>query len=187
MNGHAPAKIALISNGPSAELFDTYPREMFDTVIGVNWVVERWLCDWWAFCDYTTFLQYTPLADDQGRIPRIFAKWRSLRKIAGLAPKQQNRVAAITCLCTHESIIAPCDTSPAWNATSGTAGLGLAWNLRGVDVYAFGADMHGISDHTGRDNEASRHPVRWREELERWQEITQAIEAYGGRVHRIIE
>ena len=150
-------RIAILSNGPSAVLFDMVRRDCFRSVIGVNWTVNRWLCDWWCFTDWVTFAETQPLND-----PRLCVSKFVPQKLPANAPEHIDRFRAAPEIVIQDEIaLLPLPAElPKWNAFSGCAALGLAWHLRARHVTVFGADMSGEVDHAGRFG-PSRTPERY--------------------------
>ena len=177
-------RLAIISNGPSARLFDEAERSDFDLVAGVNWTVKRWLCDWWVFCDYVTFQDTVPLGK-----PALFLKRAALRKI-----HTHSKPGTSQRLLEHEVIVAHEDGADIpiepnvgfWNNFSGPAALGLAIHLGADRVTVFGADMSGDMDHAGRVG-TSRTPDRWERERGIWAASVAYLHQIGISVQRIGE
>ena len=187
-------RVAIISNGPSAHLFDGARREDFDAVIGVNWTVSRWLCDWWCFCDWPTFVDTQPM-----NRPRLFVSRFALEKLPLNAPEHAERLKGYPQIVVHEEIALPPllapprshgpggpEDLPKWNAFSGCAALGLAWHLRAKRVTVFGADMRGEYDHARRFGH-SRTAERWRHERRIWDGLVVAFQQQAVRVERIVD
>ncbi len=174
--------IAIISNGPSAELFDRVDRDTFDTVVGVNWTVSRWVCDWWCFCDWGTFIKTVPLGT-----PRMFISKHVVEKLPLHSAKHAARLQQ-----WDEQIVVQQDVElpplaediGKWNAFSGCAALGLAWHLGAGRVTVFGADMSGQLDHAGKSG-PSRTPQRWKHERNIWNALTTALENAGVHIHKV--
>lgn len=173
--------VAIISNGPSAERFDGVDRSEFDAVVGVNWTPARWACDWWCFCDWTTFADHVPRGN-----PRLFVKRFAAGKLPRYAPECMERFRAAPEALLHERIAPPPlpDAAGRWNAFSGLAALGLAWHLQATHITVFGADMTGDRDHTGQFGH-SRTPDRWALERQIWNALTASLKAEGVVVQRI--
>ena len=172
--------VAIISNGPSADLFDRADCDGFDVVIGVNWTPARWACDWWCFCDWTTFADHVPRGN-----PRLFVKRFAAEKLPRYAPHCMDRFRAAPQVLLHERIAPPPLPGDVgrWNAFSGLAALGLAQHLQATRITVFGADMTGDRDHTGQFGH-SRTPDRWALERGIWGALTEVLEAEGITVER---
>jgi hypothetical protein len=160
--------VAIISQGPSAD--GTYPNWQKDVMadqlpggviqIGVNFQVDAFVCDYWAFVDAATFDDAKPLgqpiAVDRGNFggPNNFkpgSLWGSWPKI--LVDETWN-------------IPVPEPGMLKWSKFSGILALGLAWKLKPTRLDLFGYDMVGESgcqDRRARVYNRSGH--RW--ELER--------------------
>lgn len=175
-------RVAVISNGPSAHLFDGANRADFDAIIGVNWTVSRWLCDWWCFCDWPTFADTEPL-----NRPRLFVSKFALEKLRLNAPDHVARLKDYPEIVIHEEIALPPlgEDLPKWNAFSGCAALGLAWHLRAKRVTVYGADMEGQHDHAGRFG-CCRTRERWRHERRIWDGLVAALQQQAVQVERIV-
>lgn len=169
-------RIAIISNGPSAKLFDG--RLCYDAVIGVNWTVSRWLCDWWVFCDWITFATTIPLGN-----PSLYVREAAHNKIETHAPEHFERYSAHPEVVLHPEKIRGFHHK--WSAFSGLAALGLAVHLNAKIVRVFGADMGGCDDHDGRFG-GSRTPERWAWELEVWEKNLWAMKQRGIVVERVL-
>jgi hypothetical protein len=173
-------RIAIVSNGPSAAAFDRANRADFDVVIGVNWTVARWACDWWCFCDWTTFADHVPRGN-----PRLFVKRFAASKLPRYAPDCMDRFRAAPEVLLHERIAVP-PLPPGvgrWNAFSGLAALGLARRLQATRITVFGADMTGDRDHTGQFGH-SRTPDRWTLERNIWNALVASLTTEGIIVER---
>ena len=174
--------LAIISNGPSAKLFDRHGRDVFDHVVGVNWTVTRWACDWWCFCDWTTFAETRPLG-----LPRIFLKRTAKEKISTHAPAGTDIRFADYDAVIHEEVV---DIPMAkeigfWNNFSGVAALGMALYLQADRVTVFGADMNGDLDHSGLVGN-SRTEDRWDRERGIWNASVEYLWKQGINVERIL-
>ncbi len=179
--GRRGGHIAIVSNGPSAELFDRANRGDFDVVVGVNWTVARWACDWWCLCDWTTFADHTPRGN-----PKLFIRRFAADKLPRYAPQCVGRFGAAPEVLLHEQIAPPPLPNGAgrWNAFSGLAALGLARHLQAARITVFGADMTGDRDHTGQFGH-SRTPDRWALERRIWHALVGVLEAEGIVVERV--
>jgi len=171
-------KIAIISNGPSAEKFGKTKRK-YDVVIGVNWTCLKWECNWVCAFDGVTFgdgpddvrKNHTPprLCDRDGNPkwwghPKFFVHWHALNWL------RLNRPDVAEVL-SHEYVM----TWPAKDKDylySGIAPLHLMHilGLRKADCYGY--DMAGSGDHTGLEN-PTRQESRWERERKQFTELSE--------------
>ena len=175
-------RVAIISNGPSAELFRNADRDSFDAVIGVNGRVALFRCDWWCFVDWPTFVDIEPLNH-----PRLFVSKFVPIKLAANAPEHMERFHAHRTTLYHQDTAMPTlpEDLPPWYSFSGTAALGLAWRLGANRVTVYGADMDGDMDHDGKVG-VSRTPQRWAHERRIWGGIVHALVEHGLAVQRVL-
>lgn len=173
-------RIAVISNGPSAVLYDRADRSQYDITIGVNKSVTRWRCDWWCFCDWGTFAAVT---DVIGK-PKIFTAQHVLDRMPTRAP---DRLADFLSYerhvrdDVHVPVLEPC---PPWYAFSGLLAVGLAWNLNANQVDVFGCDLQGEADCRGETN-IYRTKKRWAHERRIWARLIAGCNKANMRVRRI--
>ena len=174
-------RIAIISNGPSAWMFSEANRSDYDTIIGVNGRVARFVCDWWCFVDFSTFTNIKPINH-----PKLFIAQNAIDKLHSFVPERVGELDNYELL-VQDDIKLPefTDDMPKWNSFSGLPALVLAWHLGAEEIHVFGADMNGILDHDGLPS-ASRHDKRWSRELNVWIQITQTLLKSGVRVWRIL-
>lgn len=145
-------KIAILSQGPSlAAHLEARDIEAADVTIGVNHVVERWPCDWWAFCDRETFVTAKPIGRPRAWLRRfsVEPEFHEGRPCQGRSAWQQYdawpKVDARKFLAripdADQGPDLPCwdvtgpdgqrrrGTKPIWNTFGGLSALGLAWCL----------------------------------------------------------
>ena len=169
------SKLAIISNGPSADLFDKADRGEYSAIIGVNGQVARWRCDWWVFCDWDAFAKHLPLG-----WPILFLPKRVIADMETMGTNHVPRLEGHIKL-LHEDISTPPmpPDRPQWNLYSGVAAIGLAWHLKPDVVDAFGADMSGNPGVGQVGN-------RWEWERPIWDAFVTAMQADGIAVRRIL-
>ena len=180
-------RIALLSHGPSAELYDRADKNIFDIVIGVNTTVTRWKCDWWCFGDWGTFAQLAGHAPDRGTVigrPSIFIPQVLETQLKAYAPDAVSQLDGSDRF-YHRSVHFPAlpQNCRPWDSWSGTSALGLAWFLGATDIDAFGVDMGGNRDHRGGQN-ITRTEQRWQDERMVWSAMVALLAMHKVRVRR---
>ena len=174
--------VCLLSNGPSAV---TYPGpSRFDLVVGVNWTVARWHCDWWVFCDYVTYENHLPLGN-----PRIATRRPAIVQIQERVVGKPHgdftlKLAAgqVLALETMETPNKPPEIADWW-CYSGCAGLVLAYWLKATRVTCYGVDLAGEWDFNGIGS-TSRTDERWAREQIIWDWIVGSLAASSVEVER---
>jgi hypothetical protein len=178
--------IAIISQGKSAKLYDESMARDFDAVIGVNWTVTKWRCDWWCFCDFVTYEKHVPLGD-----PAIFTNAAQVAKIEsqliGKAHQRLTEAMASGRLLKHEEADAPVlpPGMVPWASYSGPAALVLARHLGAQKITAFGVDMTGDGDFSGKTS-GTRSEKRWKVERELWEALHDRFRFEGIMIERVV-
>ena len=174
--------VCLLSNGPSAVHYPGPSR--FDLVIGVNWTVTRWHCDWWVFCDAATYENHRPLGN-----PRIATRNPAARQIqervTGKPHADFTAKLGAGLVVILEDMTSP-KKSPEvaeWWCYSGCAGLVLAFWLKATRVTCYGVDLAGKEDFTGKES-TSRSDERWARERIIWDWFAGAVAECGVEVER---
>ncbi len=174
--------IAIISNGPSAQLFSE--RHAFDLIIGVNKVVQQYRCDWWCFYDAKTFADIEPVGH-----PYLAMNHLVPQAITDLCPQaiEKFKTAAGRTLFFDTDICIPDWPIDAdkWCCYSGLAALGIAYHLGAKTITVFGADMCGVLDCTGFEFKP-RTIERWQRERELWNMLVDRISRTGVHVARVV-
>lgn len=171
-------RVLLLSNGPSARLFDGDQRS-YDVVIAVTKAATLFPCHWWVVGDDQVFEN---LGNLRGEPMFVFiCKDISIHK----GPEYLRDARAW--LKTRSYVLRWRDVP---NATekSGPAALALARHLllqcdheeKLVDVY--GVDMAGTSDCRQDESEPHRGEGRWARERKLWEAIETLCESEGIRV-----
>lgn len=177
-------RVVVISNGPSAHLFEQTDRSVYDTVIGVNRAASLWPCKWWSVIDWPMFAEFAPIGT-----PKLFTRASMPRHLQEGAKKDAvERMQALLWdgqVLTHESLGRPWvpDDCPPWNCYSGVAALILAWHLRANTVDLYGFDMAGDDDCAGKTNH-TRGEDRWRHERRIFDGIMKVYVRDGIKVER---
>lgn len=171
-----PKTCAILSRGPSLA---KYEAQEYDAIIGVNNVVEKWACDWWAFADWDQFVKTKPIGT-----PKIFTRVRTLDKLRHFAPDHVELFKAANATTDIAAGIPLIDKQAPFYNWSGPLALGLAYMLGAEQVDCYGCDMGGNEDAFGHKNNG-RNAWRWAEEKKIWARLEQLIAARGGRVRRI--
>jgi hypothetical protein len=174
--------IAVLSNGPSARLWNDTYKPRYSAVIGVNWTVERWVCDWWCFFDWQTFRK---VLDPLGR-PIIFTRKPAIEKMArfdlSLVPRFESYTHQ---LIENVSIPAQMREIPEHAGFSGLMALALAWHLGDRQVHAYGMDMAGTGDHAGTVQDDGRTEHRWGIERQVFEAWCRCFSEAGREVRRV--
>lgn len=160
-------KIAVISNGPSAVLFDKAERNGYDRVLAVNEAATLWRSKWWVATDW---LQIERNIRNVLGAPFLFTR-KSTPQLLRENSKDSQAIATLEewmwegRIVAHETITNPMlpATVPPWNCYSGTAALILAWWLNADQIDIYGVDLAGETDSTGKPWHTRKH-TRWTHE-----------------------
>ncbi len=167
-------KVAIISAGPSASLFDNADADSYGDIVGVNGQVVRWPCTWWCFVDWDAFARHMPIG-----WPQLFIPTRVQTDLTSMGPEHLPRYKGHR-ITFHETIVPlllPAELSR-WNLFSGIAALGAAVMLHAEEVDVYGADMAGAP---GVGEEGGR----WAWERQHWDAIVALLERQGVCIRRI--
>lgn len=183
--------MAIISNGPSANLYKPDPQ--YDIVAGVNLQACKYRCDWWVLCDGDPFAYNKPIGH-----PKIFirrAMHEILPELYGTDPEVPVRYESYEKVVQEDVIHLPWPTKDVckeigifqqWNQYTGLAALGLAVYLKMNQVTVFGADMIGSQDAQDQFKKI-RTEKRWSRERNTWEYLTNLIESmYGTHFVRVV-
>ena len=179
-------RVAIISNGPSASLFNDAEWNGYKTVIAVNEAASLWRCQWWVLIDWSAFQRITPLGS-----PVLFTRVSTPGLVKDNAKAdavaRMSRMLWQGHVFCHEHMPRPWlpEGTPPWNTYSGTAALILAWHLRAEAIDVYGADMGGESDCVGTVKSGMRRKERWTHERRIWEGIMAMFAGQGIEVRRI--
>jgi hypothetical protein len=178
-------RIAIISNGPSAGLYEMCSssfgsqRLVYDRVLAVTWAACRWSCDWWVFGDGEVWDQCAPTVIGY---PQIFCR----EKVRASLP-DSSRIKEFEW--TNQESRGLRDAygigPPAWNMYSGLAAIGLAYWLGATELDLFGFDMAGRLDVRNEEN-PSRSDKRWKLELQGFGRWCNILKDRGCVIRRIV-
>lgn len=193
-------KIALLSRGPS--LNDSWTRPLiplnqYDEIVGVNDVVEEFLCSWWCFRDVSTFV-YTGQKQPILGTPKVFIGRQVPDKLSIKHPGHDKRLDGYAKEFheSHDFPALPPFCEP-WYRWSGTAALGLCHRLlqqsflarlldmdkQAAEVHCYGVDLAGLDDFRKRET-AARSGDRWVQEGILWENMVKAMSLIGIKVIR---
>ena len=188
-------RVALISNGPSARLFEQVTPDIYDTVIGAGKAVSLYRCHWWAFADWQTFRDCKP-AEPIGNM-RIMTRENIPDKIQMHAEPAiidrwqqsywQNQKGSNVIFTENVDIPGNVQYKESWFVFSGLIGLGCAYHLKPCHIDVYGVELAGESDFEGINKEDNRKSDRWEYERRIWNYLVQCIEYQGITVQRITD
>ena len=179
-------RIALISNGPSAHLFDA--RREYDLVVAAGLKPAGMFdSDWWVMCDWQTFTRCIPKG-----IPKLFIPVRMLLQMRiHLEGFEHGSRIANTWLhpglyMYHEDVelppLPPAPNNVGWCAWSGTAAMVLMHHLKPRELHTYGVDLFGEVDCSGTQDAPNRTEDRWKVEREVFSILQESLERQFGTI-----
>ncbi len=144
-------RTAIISCGPSAKLYEKRTID-YDLIIGINYAVKYYQCDWWIFQDVGQLTEYTPLGS-----PKIWTI-----HTADYLSNKANRPFKVN---WFDLGVVPYWFWPSiWTAHTA---LMVAYKLGASSIDCYGFDMVGNGDITGIstvERQNGRTTGRWNRE-----------------------
>lgn len=166
----------LFSDGPRYALRIAVNRAIYPHLSGCY-------AEWWSVHDALSFAVYDP-----GFYPRVFTTQSMvdhphLRKGVGGV----ERFANSETFWVEDESIKPDRKEYSWSMYSATSAIALAGHLGAKRIDVYGADMSGTQDADGHtDKRFCRTDVRWQNEREVLDKLTQWLGVNGVTVRRVL-
>lgn len=166
-------RMALISNGPSAEQFKYHQRDDWDVVVCVTGAAALYKCDWWCFTDWMTFSGCSPPEHQHCQYatvpigtPKLWVNKYVPEKLQIYYPDHRKRFDdwPTSVRIAQEMLPDFFIDVQNWWCFSGCLALGLVRWMKPQECVVWGMDLSGTTGCRGEVNENDRSEHRWRDQ-----------------------